>query len=130
MLPLPQLVVDAPSITGEVVHIDRFGNLITSIGHLRWSTPERLTLIPAFGQDKANVLVSAENASLTVGDQKIVGVKHSYSEAERGGLLMLVGSSAYIEISVNQGSAAKRLDAHVGDRVEMKIGDINAAVHY
>lgn len=130
MMPLPQLAVSAPQVTGEVVHIDRFGNLVTSIGHLRWATPERLTLTPAFGGDKSNVLVSAENASLTVADQKIVGVKHTYSEAERGSLLMLVGSSAYIEISVNQGSAAKRLDAHVGDRVEMKIGDINAAVHY
>lgn len=130
MMPLPQLVVSGPQVTGEIVHIDRFGNLITSIGHLRWATPERLTLTPAFGGDKSNVLVSAENATLTIADQKIVGVKHSYSEAERGGLLMLVGSSAYIEISVNQGSAARRLDAHVGDRVEMKIGDINAAVHY
>lgn len=129
-MPMPQLIVDEQRIVGEVVHIDRFGNLITSIGHLRWASPERLTLTPAFGSDKSPVLVSADNAVITISGHKITSIKHTYSEAERGGLLALIGSSAYIEISVNQASAAQRLDATVGDPVELEVGNIDAAVSY
>lgn len=130
LMPPPQLILHEGQVTGEVVHIDRFGNLVTSIGHLRWATAERLRLTPAFGPSKSPVLVAAENAITHIGNQSIMGIRHTYSEAERGGLLALVGSSAYIEISVNQGNAAQRLDAAVGDRVTLEVGDPDAAVSY
>ncbi|NJL58241.1 SAM-dependent chlorinase/fluorinase, partial [bacterium] len=43
-LPRPQLTVEGGHITGEVVHIDRFGNVITSIQRLTWQGNDRLTL--------------------------------------------------------------------------------------
>ncbi len=121
-LPMPQLIVDGTAVLGEVVHVDRFGNLVTSIGSLRWSAAERLTLTPAFGGISGTVPISAENAQITINDQTITGIRHTYSEAERGGLLALVGSTNYLEISVNQGSAAQRVDAAPGDRVELSAG--------
>jgi S-adenosylmethionine hydrolase len=45
--PLPRLEVTPSSITGEVLHADRFGNVITSIGRLAWDWDE-LSLEPAF----------------------------------------------------------------------------------
>jgi S-adenosylmethionine hydrolase len=65
---------------------------------------------------------------ITLHDQTIAGIKQTYGEAERGSLLTLVGSSAFLEISVNQGNAAARLDAVIGDRVELQIGELDAAV--
>lgn len=128
-LPMPQLDVDGKQVMGEVVHIDRFGNLVTSIGQLRWVTPERLILNPTFGGSAGmTVPVFAENAAVSVHHQTMVSIKQTYGEAERGSLLALVGSTAFLEISVNQGSAAKRLDAAIGDRVELQIGEFDAAV--
>jgi S-adenosylmethionine hydrolase len=128
-LPMPTLYVDGKTVTGEIVHIDRFGNLVTSIGHLRRVTSERLILNPAFGDNVGSAIpLYAENTVVTVHDQAIVSIKQTYSEAERGGLMTLIGSSSYLEISVNQGNAAARLDVTIGDRVELQIGDIDAAV--
>jgi hypothetical protein len=128
-LPAPQLDIVNKQVVGEVVHIDRFGNLVTSIGNLRWVTGERLILNPAFGTGTGSAIpVYAENTITLLHDQQMVGIRQTYSEAERGGLLTLVGSTAFLEISVNQGSAAKRLDAVIGDRVELQIGEIDAAV--
>jgi S-adenosylmethionine hydrolase len=45
--PPPRLEVGPGHITGEVLHADRFGNVITSIGWLGWSG-EELLLAPAF----------------------------------------------------------------------------------
>jgi len=45
--PPPRLEVGPDGITGEVLHADRFGNVITSIGRLEWSE-EELLLGPAF----------------------------------------------------------------------------------
>ena len=45
--PPPRLEVGPDGIIGEVLHADRFGNVITSIGRLEWSGGE-LLLEPAF----------------------------------------------------------------------------------
>ncbi|PJF22456.1 MAG: hypothetical protein CUN56_05875 [Phototrophicales bacterium] len=129
-LPLPELNIDQRVITGEVVHIDRFGNIITSIGHLHWIAPDRLSLTPSFGSNTATVPIDAEHTRIQIGDEQIISVRVSYSEAMRGDLLAVVGSNNYLEISVNQGNAAKRLDVAVGDRVEMSLGDIDAAIRH
>lgn len=47
-LPKPVLTVDAMHIQGEVLHIDHFGTAVTSIGGLRWASPEQLVLDPVF----------------------------------------------------------------------------------
>src|SRR5690606_4397893 len=36
MLSLPQLSIDDDLICGEVIHIDHFGNIVTSIGEMSW----------------------------------------------------------------------------------------------
>lgn len=129
-LPLPELSIDQRRITGEVVHIDRFGNIITSIGHLNWIAQDRITLNPVFGSINNTVPINPENAQITINNEQILSVKVSYSESMRGDLLAIVGSTNYLEISVNQGNAAQRLDVVVGDRVEMSLGDIDAAIRH
>jgi len=37
-------------------------------------------------------------------------------------LVALIGSSGFLEISVNHGSAAERLGVHLGNAVELWIG--------
>jgi hypothetical protein len=128
-LPLPELTVSGRSITGEVLHIDRFGNIITSIGRMDWLTQERLTLSPMFGDTSVRAVpVNAPDASVIVHGLTIRSIQRAYSDALRGDVVALVGSSNYLEIAVNQGNAADRLDTAVGDRVEVRLGDIDAAI--
>lgn len=128
-MPAPQLDIDSTGrVFGEIVHIDRFGNLITSIGHMRWVNDARLTLVSAFSRATDPLPVLAERAEVRVGGTVIMNIRHTYSEAERGALLALIGSSSFLEISVNQGNAAARLDVAIGDRVELAIGGVDAAV--
>jgi S-adenosylmethionine hydrolase len=121
MLPEPALQVEGKRITGEVMHIDHFGNIITSIGLLRWGVPGRLTLNTRFG-DSLSLPIPAAMPVITVGKQIIHGIQRSYAEAGRGDALALVGSSGYLELSVNQGSLAARIGAQIGDGVEVQIG--------
>ena len=65
---------------------------------------------------------------MTINRQKIFNVRLSYSEALRGDFVALIGNSGYLEIAINQGNAAERLNAEVGDRVVLKIGDVDETI--
>lgn len=117
----PPLLELAPDqIRGEVLHVDHFGNLISSIGPLRWLDGRRLQLQPAFGPapvpaDLAPIL--ADSSAVLIGDQRIAGISRTYAEAAPGAIVALVGSSGQLEVGVNQGSAAQTLGLRPGDAI-------------
>lgn len=114
-LPEPQLHIEAGRITGEVLHIDHFGNVATSIGKLRWVGPERLVLTDG----GKSVRIPARNTSLRLHGETISSIAHAFHELPRGHLLAQVDSNGYLEVAVNQGSAAQRLGVAVGDEVSL-----------
>ncbi|MEO8396959.1 MAG: SAM-dependent chlorinase/fluorinase [Chloroflexota bacterium] len=126
MLPEPQLVIEGNFVRGEVLHIDHFGNVITSIGLLNWDSPEQLTLNPRFGTGSpfkcvpASVEVSVPVTNATVPP---LAIRHTYAEVEKGEPLALVGSSGYLELSLNQGNFAEKYAVHIGDPVELRFAD-------
>lgn len=120
-IPEPSLRVEGKRILGEVLHIDHFGNVVTSIGLLRWVAPHRLTLNPRVG-GLSSLPIPADNVVIATGKQTVHGIEHTYGEVARGDALAIVGSSGYLELSVNQGSFAARVDLHIGDPVEVQIG--------
>ena len=87
------------AVVGRVVHVDRFGNVVTNI--------------PAAMLPHGDVVVE-------VADTKIHGLRATFADAD--GLLVLVGSHGYLEIAENMGSAADSLDAGVGDTVVAHAG--------
>ena len=97
-LPQPYRASDG-SLVGHILHIDSFGNLITNIkgGDL-----------PQTGQA----------ITIEVGNQSISGLSRTYAEGE--GLLALIGSSGYLEVSLRGGSACALLDAEVGNEVRIR----------
>ena len=97
-VPQPELGADG-SVVGHVLHIDRFGNLITDIraGHLP-ATGDRLTV--------------------AVRGQLIQGLSPCY--AAGSGLMALVSSGDSLEIAVANGSAAHLTGAKRGDRVTVR----------
>lgn len=93
-----------PGMTGEVVHIDRFGNVVTNL--LRPQTAE-----PFHGKIR-----------LPAGNLCIESFSRTYGDVAEGRALLLEGSHGFLEIAVRQGSAAERFGLAVGDRVEVTAG--------
>ncbi|QDA32496.1 hydroxide adenosyltransferase [Thermococcus indicus] len=76
--------------------------------------------------DFGNVILNLENyGTLRVVELPDLGVRvpylDTYGQVKPGELLALPGSHDYLEIAVNQGSAAERLGLKVGDEVRVKL---------
>ena len=95
-LPQPHRRPDG-ALVGQVIHIDRFSNLITSI--------------------KSADLTDAARAVVEVRGRRIAGIRRTYAEVGRGELVAYVGSAGHLEIALREGHAARTLEAKVGDEV-------------
>ncbi|MFO7322763.1 MAG: SAM-dependent chlorinase/fluorinase [Chloroflexota bacterium] len=120
-LPAPLLETSGERIIGEVLHIDHFGNVVTSIGTCRWAEGGGIALTPRFNRQPRAVTFDAATAEVQVAGQSLVGVRRTYAEAESGELVAIIGSSGFLEIAVNRGSAASRLGVNAGDRIEVRL---------
>lgn len=87
-------------LEGEVIHVDRFGNLITNI---RTQDLERH--------------LETSTLQISVAGAVIAGIRKNYAEVPEGELLAVIGSRGHLEISQNKGSAANRLSAGRGTPV-------------
>jgi S-adenosylmethionine hydrolase len=117
-LPEPLLAVDGGRITGEVLHIDHFGTAVTSIGRFEWAEQD-LRLQPRFGSLPALTL-SAADATAVTNRQLFARIRRTYAEVGQGDALALVGSSGYLELSINGGNFAERYGVKIGDTVELQ----------
>ncbi len=93
---------------GQILHVDRFGNLISDIRDIRCGPT-----IPAPERRPTQVVV-------WVGKERIAGVIRTYTDVAPGELVAYVGSSGHLEIAVRDGSAAARLGVGVGDAVRVE----------
>ena len=92
-------------LEGEVVYVDRFGNAITNL-------------------DGASVRKEAKAAVRAVVAEKWICPRVTYYEAvPAGAAAALIGSSGFLEISINGGSAAAQFGIRVGDPVTLIVGD-------
>lgn len=120
-LPEPALIVRENTITGEVLYIDHFGNIITSIGNLQWAAANRLHFAPEFGSAHPPDIppLDAAGCRATLAGRTLTPVRRAYGEVPPGSLLALIGSSEQLEIGQNQGNAARTLQVKIGDPVTL-----------
>lgn len=118
-LPDPRLDITPTTIHGEVLHIDRFGNVITSIGEILWEG-DQLRLMPRFGANHPPTpVLRPERCLITAGSYTVQGITPTYGAVPPGTLTALVGSSGQLELGVNQGHAAHILKAALGDPITL-----------
>lgn len=91
-------------VHGEVIHVDRFGNLITNIPG-DWI---------------------AEPGTVVVAGRRLNGVRRTYVDVAGGDLLALVGSAGTLEIGIRDGSAAAGLGVGRGQAVQVLPGEAAA----
>ena len=100
-LDLPHASVDGDRITGEVLRVDRFGNLITNIDRRMF---DRLAGAPL---------------EIQIGSRVVSKVVSAYADAAAGELCALFGSTDHLEIAANGASAASELDLGRGTPVRV-----------
>lgn len=88
---------------GEIAHIDRFGNLVTNL-----DAAEFLPLV-------------VKGLRLKVGFAEVARLVNYYGEADEQEAVLICGSAGTLEVSVNQGSAARKLGVAVGAPVELEV---------
>ena len=99
-------IVPRRSLTGKVIYIDRFGNIMTNIS-------EENVLSFTKGVKTKGITCEIKRKTIT----KFVDY---YNQGLPEELIMLKGSSGYLEISINKGSASDMLKVSPGDMVELK----------
>lgn len=105
-----RLPVTAPGwehhmIAGQIVYIDRFGNLISN-----------LTL---FQVKEVRAATKRSSASVRLAGQTIDGLVGSYSDGSPGAPQALINSNGQLEIFVREGNAAQLLGVARGARVDL-----------
>lgn len=100
LIDLPSADVAADHVSGEVVRVDRFGNLITNI--------ERRTV---------EQLASGGTIVVTAGAVDVDRLAGTYADVVAGEVCALFGGTDHLEIAVNGGDAAVKLGLSRGARV-------------
>jgi S-adenosylmethionine hydrolase len=101
-IPFPHVQYKENSITTEIVYIDNFGNIITAIEN----------------QSIQNKIY--KKAILLINNKEVkIPVERYYYEIKQESILLYQGSSGFVEIAVNESSAAAFFNARRGDKLEI-----------
>lgn len=105
-LDVPKPAVASGSVIGEVLRVDRFGNLVTNIDRRTFDS----------------VIVSAHHTlDVRIGEHQVKRVVSTYADAEPGEICALFGSTDHLEVAANGASAAALLD--LGRGAPVRIGE-------
>lgn len=101
-LELPQVKVDKQELIGEIIYIDKFGNLVSNI--------DKATLKNFIGNKKFKFHIK----------NKIINkLSQSYSEGFPQEPIALIDSFDYLEIAINSGSAKNYLGVDKGTKIKV-----------
>ena len=102
-LPWPAVTATSNGLEGEIVYIDGFGNLFTSVG------VEDLKAL------------SSDRLEFTVCGVVTQGLVTHYAAAAVGDFVALINSWGLLEIAVYRGNAQDRCGARTGDKIQIRL---------
>ena len=118
-------------LLGQVMRVDRFGNLITNIHKkdmdefLGTAPPVNTPTLPSPLRERVGEGVKKRNSYtipvIKVRELIIKGMCSTYSEVNTAETLALIGSSGYLEIAVNQGRACDCIGINPEDIIGIKV---------
>lgn len=115
--------VGSDQVEAEVLNVDHFGNLRTSIITLNWVDDTTLKLHPLFSRQldsQPDRQFSAAKAQIEVGELRIDGISTTFSDVQLGQPLAYVGSEGGLEIAINRGNAAREFGLKSGAIVSLR----------
>ena len=123
-LPMPTVQRSENRLTGQIIKIDRFGNVITNISEEMLATflfPS-MPLVEAISRLRllSTPFQQAEQGNqfeIRVGNMCLKKLNNAYAESDAGTPLSIIGSFGLLEIAINLGSAETCLGLKRGDAV-------------
>ncbi len=98
----PRALASNDRIAGEIVYIDRFGNLVTNI---------EAKLLRSFGDKPCEVFA---------GNKRLCPIAPFYGAVAVGRPLAVIGSTGLLEIAINGASAAEKLRLNVSAKLSVR----------
>jgi hypothetical protein len=99
----PEPQIKNNRLVGEVIYVDRFGNLITNIN-----------------QDSFLQFIEGKKFKIIIGKAKISKVSSSYQEGKEGLPIAIFGSFHNLEISLYRDNASKNLNLNRGSKISIE----------
>ncbi|HUC98167.1 MAG TPA: SAM-dependent chlorinase/fluorinase [Candidatus Polarisedimenticolaceae bacterium] len=102
-LPWPELERAGEFIVGEILYIDRFGNLFTNV------------------HERDLMALARESLCIHFKEIEIQGLAENYAAGDKEPYIALVNSWGLLEIASYNGNAASRSGAKIGDKVRVEL---------
>jgi S-adenosylmethionine hydrolase len=99
---IPTPKVSQKGIHGVILKVDKFGNLVTNI------TPHDIPQLFAPHPPQLKIVI---------GKHEVISMRTAYAEGTPGEIFGILGSMGFLEIAMNQGSAARALEVGKGAEV-------------
>ena len=110
----PHLEVTQTQASGEILSIDKFGNLITTLGKLTYQ--EQTLHLTSWIDGLDYGLADKDDLKIRVNDQHLLLVD-TFKSLARSECGAVIGSSGLLEIVANQDSAGSILNIGIGEKV-------------
>ena len=98
-------VSEEGELKGRIIHVDRFGNIITNLRKRHLETLRRHT-----GEQGRGGGIRIENIPIDK-------ISDSYESVSPGKFVAVFGSRGFLELAVNCGNASRRLKAEKGEEI-------------
>ena len=102
-IPISTPDISESEIVGQIIYIDRFGNLITNISQELFASIRR-----------------ERNFVIFVKDRQIQRIYNAYAESSAGELLGIFSSFGNLEIAINAGNTAETLGVKRGNPIKIR----------
>jgi S-adenosylmethionine hydrolase len=102
-LEIPEVKIKSDSLSGEIIYIDRFGNLVSNIG-----------------KKQLDNFIKNKKFRILIGKKSIERLSRAYSDVAPLQPLALMDSFGYLEIALNLGSAKDYFGIDKGDEITIK----------
>ena len=111
-MPLSEPEVHQSSIRGHIIHVDKFGNLITNVT-----------------RNLFEAIVSDRQFAIKLAGIKLEWISSSYADVPAGHPLAIFDSFNNLEVAVNCANAAKLLGVQRGDGIHITLKNTSAEVN-
>ena len=95
-------IADKDGIQGWIIHIDKFGNLITNVS-----------------KSLITDVIDENPVKLYVGNTILNEIKHTFGTVPEGEPVAYIGSSDMLEIAINKGNAEEMLGVQKGAQISL-----------
>ncbi len=115
--PFPAIYTTHDTLTGQIINVDSFGNLITNITENSLADFLLLSNSKADAGKELDKQIVSTQFEIIAGRTSLKKLNGTYAESKAGTPLAIIGSFGLLEIAINLGNAEAHLGLKTGNKV-------------